>query len=280
MISIIVPVYNEEKGLKAFMDGLTHAMTQSGLTYEIIAVNDGSTDKTADILKGYDDINVLEHQDNRGYGAALMTGFRAAEYDTIAITDADGTYPNGVFPTLVGHLKDCDMVVGARSNSNIPFTRRPAKWFLAKLANYLTGEKIPDLNSGLRVMRKEVLVKFMNILPTGFSFTTTITLAMLTNNYRVKFIPIDYHKRVGRSKVRPIRDTLNFVQVIVRTVMYFAPLKVFVPLSLLVLAGLIFSSIYDLVRGNITDKTVLLFIAFLMILAIGGLADLIDKRLQ
>jgi len=130
------------------------------------------------------------------------------------------------------------MVVGARINSKsqIPLSRRPTKWVLNQLANYLTKTKIPDLNSGLRIIQRNALNRFMHLLPDGFSFTTTITLAFLTNGYKVKYLPINYYKRKGKSKIRPIRDTLNFLQLIIKTVLYFNPLKIFIPLSFIILA--------------------------------------------
>ena len=153
---------------------------------------------------------------------------------SVVITDSDGTYPNDRIPELAAMMTDWDMVVGARTGDEVrvPLVRRPAKWALNMLANVLVETRIPDLNSGLRVFRREVVLRFLPILPNGFSFTTTITLAMLSEGYRVTFVPIDYYARQGRSKIRPVYDTLNFLQLIVRTVLYFNPLRVFLPLSL------------------------------------------------
>jgi len=173
-----------------------------------------------------------------------------------------------------------EMVVGARRGQDvhIPLIRRPAKAFLRLLASFLAGTKIPDLNSGLRAFRRELVMSYRPILPQGFSFTTTITLASLTNNHRVDYIDINYAHRSGNSKIRPIRDTLGFLSLIVRTVMYFNPLKVFYPVTAVI--GLLFavSMIYDLTEKNLGDKTVLLFVAFVQVLSVGLLADLIEKR--
>ncbi|MFH1562317.1 MAG: glycosyltransferase family 2 protein, partial [Nitrospirota bacterium] len=217
-ISIVIPAYNEEKGVGALIDELKEKMKCH--EYEIIVVDDGSCDNTVNIAREKD-VVLIQHPKNRGYGASLKTGIRKAKYDTIAITDADGTYPVSEMPKLIKYIGEYDMVVGARNKQKIPLTRRPAKFFLNRLANYLTEVEIPDLNSGLRVFKKDIAVKFFNLLPNGFSFTTTITLAMLTNDYLVKFIPIDYLERQGKSKIRPIRDTYNFLTLIIRTVMYF-----------------------------------------------------------
>lgn len=280
--SIIIPAYNEREGILQVIESLQSLKKRYGNRWEIIIVDDGSTDGTSEMIRNTQDIVLIRHPYNRGYGAAIKTGIRHAKYNTLIISDADGTYPVHDIPRLLTQLSKSEMVVGARgiSNSNIPLARRPAKWVLNKLANYLTGIKIPDLNSGLRAMKKDVVMKFIHLLPDGFSFTTTITLAMLTNDYAVEFVPIEYKMRSGRSKIRPIRDTLNFLQLIIRTVLYFDPLKIFLPIS----AFFFISSIAVLVLSYLfTPKvmditTVILFISGVQILAIGMIADLIDKR--
>ena len=280
-VSIVVPAYNEEQAIGSVLTQMKRVMDASGLGYEIIVVDDGSSDGTARVATGHDGVTVLRHPSNRGYGAALKTGIRHAWFDLICITDADGTYPNERIPDLVQQMEGCDMVVGARTGPNVavPMIRRPAKWLLNRLADYLAQSDIPDLNSGLRVFRKDVALEFWRVLPRGFSFTTTITLALLTNDYIIKFVPIDYHPRTGRSKIRPVQDTLNFTSLIVRTVLYFAPLRVFIPLSLgLLLLGII-SLIYRTVAGGgLAVTTMVIFLAALQMAAVGLLADMIDKR--
>lgn len=242
--SIIVPVFNEEEAIEKTIDSLKQYL---GEDKELIVVNDGSTDNTGKLLEKISDIKIISHSINRGYGAALKSGIQKSQGDHILIIDADGTYPTESIPELISQKDDFDMVVGARTNtqSKIPVSRKPAKWFLGKLANYLASTKIPDLNSGFRIIKKDVLMKFINLLPAGFSFTTTITLALLTNGYQIKYLPINYYKREGKSKIKPVRDTLNFLQLIIRTVLYFNPLKVFIPFSLVILAIAIIIAIYS-----------------------------------
>lgn len=281
-VSIIIPAYNEKEGITHVIESLRSLKEKHGQRWEIIVVDDGSTDGTSEMVKVFGDVVLIQHHLNRGYGAAIKTGVRHAKYNTLVISDADGTYPVNDIPKLIAQLTKSDMVVGARhiNSSNIPLSRRPAKWMLNKLANYLTGIKIPDLNSGLRVMKKDIILKFLHLLPDGFSFTTTITLAMLTNNYLVEFIPIEYKIRSGKSKIRPIRDTMNFIQLIIRTVLYFDPLKIFLPISAFFfvssVAVLVLSYLFTPKIMDIT--TVILFISGVQILAIGMIADLIDKR--
>lgn len=280
-VSIVIPAYNEEDGIVPVLQKLLDVTRAQEAPYEIIVVNDGSTDRTRERLAGISDIRVIDHQANRGYGSALKTGIRNAQYDIIVITDADGTYPNECIPELVGYLTDYDMVVGARvgESVHIPLLRRLPKWVLGKLASYLAQTRIDDINSGLRVMKRPIVRQFMGILPAGFSFTMTITLAMHTNSYNVLYIPITYQVRTGKSKIRPIRDTLRFVNIIVRTVLYFNPMRVFGPIGALFLLLSAGVGVGSIVFGRLLDVTVLiLFVTAIQILLTGMVAEIIDKR--
>jgi glycosyltransferase involved in cell wall biosynthesis len=280
-LSAIIPVYNEEKSIIRVINNLKNILTDMTVKSEIIVVDDGSTDKSQEILQKIHGIKYFRHPKNIGYGGALKTGIKNAKGDIIVITDGDDTYPNEIIPELIKKMDKYDMVVGARAinDPNIPLIRKPVKWFLGKLANYLAETNIPDLNSGLRSFRKENAMNFYKILPSGFSFTTTITLAMHSNGLKVKYIPIEYRKRAGKSKISPINDTINFIQLIFRTIMYFNPLKVFLPIAGIVFVAFMISTAIDIFfLKNFTDKTVILFLAFIQILVVGLLADLIDKR--
>ena len=279
--SIVIPVYNEEKAIASTLAHLKEHLKLSGCEYEIIVVNDGSTDGTSDILHSDHDIKILEHSRNQGYGAALKRGIRHAKYPLIVITDGDGTYPNERIPQFVTLLEKTDMVVGARIGPNVSYStlRKIPKWFLVRFAEWITNSSIPDLNSGLRVFHKSVAERFLNILPDTFSFTTTITVAMLTNGYVVSYEPIDYYPRKGKSKIKPIRDTLRFVQLILRTGLYFAPLKVFLPIAGVFFAGFVLTLFQDIfVREDLTERTLILLIAATQMGMFALLADMIDKR--
>lgn len=278
-LSIIVPAYNEENGIRPTMEQLQRVIGE--IDAELLIVDDGSTDGTSAVLEGMAGLRVLRHDVNRGYGAALKTGIRNAAADWICITDADGTYPNERIGELMTYMDRYDMVVGARTGANvaIPLIRRPAKKVLNILANVLTGEKIPDLNSGLRIFKKSVALRYMHLFPSGFSFTTTITLAMLNADYLVRFIPIDYHHREGSSKIKPIRDTYNFFMLILRITMYFNPLKIFLPLSALLFLATAIAGAGDIGRDSgLSDKTVILSLACGAVFLAGLLADSVAKR--
>ena len=280
-LTLIVPAYNEEGGIVEVLRRLEEVLEASASRYEIIVVDDASTDRTAERVTG-EHIRLLRHKQNRGYGAALKSGLRSARFGWVGIIDADGTYPADALPSLIAESGRCDMVVGARigGDVHIPLIRRPAKWLLRLLASYLAGFAIPDLNSGLRIFRKDIAREFERLYPEGFSFTTTITLAFLSNNYVVEYVPIDYYERVGRSKIRPLRDTLGFISLILRTSMYYAPLKIYGPLSFAFIASGVVRGTYNVIAiQNLTTVDLLLLTTGIILLAIGLLADLIDKRL-
>jgi glycosyltransferase involved in cell wall biosynthesis len=272
--TVVIPAYNERAGIAATIEEVHRELTAANQRFEILVVDDGSTDGTAEAVAGLP-CRVLRSKDNCGYGAALKKGIREARSDLILITDADGTYPATHFASLVGRAAEADMVVGARTggNVNIPNARRPAKWLITKLASYLCGKKIPDLNSGLRVFRRKHFAQFLRIIPNGFSFTTSISLSFLCNGLSVDYVPIDYRRRVGKSKIRP-HHLYDFIIVILRVIVFFNPLKVFVPLAgSLFVVGLV-KLIYDLVVvWNLSETAVLCLLGSVIIGSVGLLAD-------
>jgi glycosyltransferase involved in cell wall biosynthesis len=284
-VSIVIPVYNEEVAILETIERIRKTMHDSGFeNYELIVVNDGSTDKTGERLEDVD-AYVINHELNRGYGASLKSGIRAARGDIIVIVDTDGTYPIERIPDLVLNMSDHDMVVGARTSNNVHISllRRFLKFILQRIASYIIARHIPDLNSGFRAFRRDVSMKYFNIIPPGFSFTSTLTMAMLVDGYQVKFVPIEYFPRLGRSKIKPIRDTGSFFTTIIRTCLYFSPLRVFVPLGGFFLGLAILKLIYDIVyqplgRFVISQTVLLLSIVAVQIFILGLIADLIVRR--
>lgn len=278
-VTVIVPAYNEQASILTVVEELKSICSKLPMDWEIIVVDDGSTDATEEALRNVS-AQVIRHPENRGYGASIKTGVMASRYPWILITDGDGTYPNSEIPGLLESIAHYDMIVGARvgKDVNIPLIRRPAKWLLNKLANYMTSTRIPDLNSGFRLFRKSSYLRFLNLYPDGFSFTTTITLALLCNNHPVKFVPINYFKRAGTSKIRPIRDTYNFFLLVIRTIMYFDPLRVFMPVALFLMAYGLLYACYEIYRYmNITTAATIVLFAGFQTAILGLLADLIVK---
>lgn len=286
-ISIVIPCYNEAQGVARSLDEIVDTFKER-YDYEIIIINDGSTDQTLKVLKKYSAdktfIKVINNNCNLGYGASLKKGIKETNSDIIVITDADCTYPASEIPKLVDDLKNNDMAVGSRTGKkvNIPLIRRPAKWILLKYARWLANADIKDLNSGLRAFRKQDVYQYFHILPNGFSFTSTITIAMHINNYSISYIPINYYKRVGSSSIKPIRDTLAFFSLVLRTTMYFNPLKVFSIVSIcLILISVIISITCKYFYGNIPDIiTITIFMTGLNSIGLGLICDLINRKLN
>lgn len=282
--SIVIPCYNEEGAIVETIEQLKGDIDQS-LEHEIVIVNDGSNDSTPRFLSELeaqnDHVRVIEHSVNRGYGAALKTGITHAKSDIIVITDADGTYPNHRIPELVGLAEGYDMLVGARVGDDVDYSKIRAipKVFLRAWASWIANYDIPDINSGLRVFKKESVSRFFSVLPNTFSFTTTISLCMLTNYMAVKYEPIGYKKRIGKSKIKPVRDTLRFCMLILRTGMYFAPVRLLAPFIFILMALAAGSLSYDVfVSKNLSDKSTLLVLFSFNAIMFALLADMIDKR--
>lgn len=272
-VAVVVPAFNEGDHVAQQVRSLREVLDRTDWEYEILVVDDGSSDDTAEAALAAG-ARVLRHGRNQGYGAALKRGIAATSYDWVLITDADGTYPADAVPSLLEAADHSEMVVGSRTGRqvSIPLSRRPAKWFLRKLAGYLAGERLPDLNSGMRLMRRSLIERYRHLLPDGFSFTTTITLAATCNDHPVEFVAIDYHPRLGESKIRAWH-ALDFTVLIVRTIVFFNPLKVFVPTGgFLALLGL-GKFVYDVTRGNLSESAVLAFLGAMIVWAVGLLAD-------
>jgi glycosyltransferase involved in cell wall biosynthesis len=283
-VTVVIPAFNEEEAVGEVVQEVRKTLKRAKVLHEILVVDDGSRDQTAVRAKKAG-AKVVSMGENRGYGASIKAGMRESQYDLIAITDADGTYPAGELPELLRMVETADMAVGARvkPGAAIPSLRRFPKWLLGKWANYLADRKIPDLNSGLRVFKKRIAARYEGLCPNGFSFTTTITLALECHGYIVKYRPISYAPRIGESKIRPFRDTVNFFSLVLRVVMYFKPLKIFIPLSgIIFMSGLALGLTTWLNHQPFTGTTLFLLVTSLQIalwIAITGLlADLLVKR--
>lgn len=276
-LSIVIPAYNEEGAVKETIEEVREAMDPLGVPYEIIVIDDGSEDRTLEIARETG-VKVDTNQVNTGYGASLKRGVKHAQYEYVAIIDADGTYPPRYLPEMLAMCRDQDMVVGDRGAAmkNVPWIRKPAKWVLNTFASFLAERKLNDLNSGLRVFRKSELVPFIPLLPQKFSFTTTITLCMSCNGKRMIYTPIEYGKRVGKSKIRPV-DFINFLILVLRMTVLFNPLRVFIPLGLALMTLGAVKFVYDIWMDNLSETTIFAFLSALIIWSLGLIADMISR---
>lgn len=246
-ITIIIPAYNEEKAIGKTLEKLLPFAEKNG--WKILVINDGSTDSTRKEIEKISSVKIVNHKVNRGYGASLKTGLNNSETELVAFYDADGQHTPEELEKLLESWNDQDMIVGERvKGSHFSISRAPGKWVLSKVANFLAGRKIPDLNSGLRVVKRESIKSYIKLFPDGFSFSTTSTIAFLGDKKQVDYIPIQTSKRVGKSSVNQIKDGFNTVLLIIRLIVLFNPLKVFIPASFFLI---LISVIYEILWGYI-----------------------------
>ena len=278
-VSIVLPVFNELGHLEEEIDRIRKTMDESDYSYEIVVVDDGSTDGSGQRLKDIEGIRLLRFGTNRGSGSARKYGTQSAHGSIIVWTDVDMTYPNDSIPDLLDQLEGYDQVVGARTSEEgtVRLLRGPAKWLIRKLASYLSGVRIPDLNSGFRAFRRDVALQFLHLLPRGFSCVTTITMAFLSNGYSIKYIPIDYAPRAGESKFHWWKDTKRYLLQVLRLTLMWEPMRIFgPPAALLTIVG-VAKLVYDLVDKDFrvaTNTIVILGVAFALAL-IGMVADML-----
>ncbi len=287
-VTIVLPCYNEEGHVIAEVERISAAMDASGYSYELVCVDDASTDGTLarlyEAAPRFPNMEIVHFHRNGGSGVVRRIGTERARGEIVVWTDADMSYPNERIPELVQILEkdpSIDQVVGARTSEQGTYKalRVPAKWFIRKLAEQLTGSRIPDLNSGMRAFRREVSLPYLRLLPAGFSCVTTITVAFLSNQHELYFLPIDYAKRAGKSKFKFIKDAYRYILQVLRMVMYFNPLKVLMPLALFLLGVGVAKGIYDVSAHpfKVAVDTVLVFVTGLLIFSLALLADLIVK---
>lgn len=265
-----MPTFNEEKIIATVLESLLKLKKDD---WEVIVVDDGSTDRTSDIINSFSGIKVIRHPKNKGYGAALKTGVKNATGEYIITLDSDGQHNPEYITELLEHIKKYDMVATYRTpkiHSNL--WRMPGKWLIGRLANYLSRNKIPDLNSGFRVFKKDIVSKYLHLCPNGFSFSTTITLTLLCEGYDIKFVPIKAQKRIGKSTVS-IKAGFETILLILRLVTLFNPLRIFIPISAFIGSLGLFLLFQDMINKNLNDSTVLLILASILVFLFGLMAD-------
>ncbi|HVL03183.1 MAG TPA: glycosyltransferase family 2 protein [Acidimicrobiales bacterium] len=280
-VSVVLPVYNERGHLVEEITRIRAGLDASPYRYEIIVVDDGSSDGSGEELVELEGIRLIRFAQNRGTGSARRAGTRAAQGRVVVWTDADMTYPNVEIAMLVKELEGADQVVGARTSEQgtAKAARVPAKWLLRRLASYLTQTKIPDLNSGFRAFRRAVALQYLHLLPPGFSCVTTLTMTFLANGYSVRYVPIEYRTRAGTSKFHWWVDSKRYLVQILRLVLSYNPLRVFLPLAAVLFTVGFLKLGYDAVDKDLrlATNTLLIFFAAFQLIVIGLLADLVVR---
>jgi glycosyltransferase involved in cell wall biosynthesis len=287
-VTIVLPCYNEQDHVLEELDRIDLAMQQSGYTYELLVIDDKSTDHTLEVLREaaprFPAMRLMPFRRNGGSGTARRIGTTEARGKIVVWTDADMTYPNERIPEFVRYLDDntdIDQVVGARTTEEgtHKWARVPAKWVIRRIASSLASTPIPDLNSGLRAFRREVSLPYLRLLPPGFSCVTTITMAFLSNQHAVEYLPIDYAKRAGVSKFHPFRDAYRYILQVLRMVMYFNPLKVLMPFALWVMGLGVVKLVVDIIHydWHVTTSTLLIITVGFQIAVLALIGDLIVR---
>lgn len=280
-LSVVVPAYNEAAAIRPVLERLLPEA--AARDWEVLVVDDGSSDGTGALLDELapahaPTLRAIHHLRNRGYGAALKTGIRAARAPKVAMMDSDGQHTLDMLLSLLPLSETHEMVIGRRTNiAQGTLWRAPGKWVLRMMAVYLLGERIPDLNSGLRVLHTNVIRRYLHLFPNGFSFSTTSTMILLSRGYGVAYAPIDVQARRGKSTVS-WRTGFNTLMLILRLAMLLNPLRIFLPLSaLLFLSGSIWALPYLLARRGLTVTALLFILMAVIVFLIGLLADQIAE---
>jgi glycosyltransferase involved in cell wall biosynthesis len=281
LYTIIIPAFNEEDAIAETLKELLHT-EEVDRECKILVVDDGSSDRTFEIVKSFSTVDIIRHPYNKGYGASLKTGIRAATTEYVILFDADGQHTSESLLNIKKNRGNYDMLVGLRGkDSHQDWIRKPGKWLLSRVANFLTGRKIPDLNSGLRIINRELILKMLHLFPDGFSFSTTSTIAFMNMGYNVGYYPIIVKKRIGKSTVRQLKHGSSTLLLILRLIVLFNPLKVFIPSSIfLFIIGLIYEIIFGLLldpRVKLIPGALLLILSGVLVFFFGLIVDQISE---
>jgi glycosyltransferase involved in cell wall biosynthesis len=278
-MTIVVPSHNEAGGLLRVLPALIESGRKYG--WKILVVNDGSSDGTEGVLRLFSgQIRVLQNSENLGYGASIKKGIQACDTEWVATFDGDGQHRVEDLERLAERAGECDAVVGIRtSQSHCSFFRRPGKWVLGKVANLLVGKKIPDVNCGLRIFRRQAVMQILRLTSDSFSFTTSSLIALMKLGFEVVHEPVTTTQRVGCSTVRQLRDGFNAVLFILRLIMLFDPLRIMLPVSAFFLIGGVVYQLTSFVffGFDLNKLTLLLWIFSLIIFLVALVADQVSS---
>jgi glycosyltransferase involved in cell wall biosynthesis len=273
-ISVVIPAFNEAHAIGDTVDELRAALESLSLGHEILVVDDGSSDGTADVAAARG-CTVIRHRSNRGYGASLKTGIKAAAKDVVLFYDGDGQFDPADLKRLTDGLASSDMAAGVRgSGSHRPIERRPGKWVLRVVSDYLSRTKIPDLNCGYRAVRRSAILPYLHLLPDGFSASTTTTILFLKKGMDIEWVPVTVRKTKTKSSVKIFKDGFDTVLLILRLITLFDPLRIYLPASAIcVVAALLWGTRFVLAGLGVSLASLFLLITAVLLFFFGLLAD-------
>ncbi len=274
-LTVLIPAFNEERAIEPVVRSVLALCAD--FVDEVIVIDDGSSDNTAQISEAAG-ARIVRHRRNKGYGAALKTGIRASQTEFVLTMDSDGQHRPEDIPSLWEKAKEHDMVVGRRTRLlHSALWRMPGKWLIWLMASYLTAQKIPDLNSGFRIIRRDVALKYLHLCPSGFSFSTTITMALLCRGYEVTYVPIQVQKRIGKSTVS-VRTGFDTIILILRIATLFNPLRIFIPASVIIgAAGIAWGTQFLIARLGFSIGSMLAIVTGILLFGLGLLCDQISQ---
>jgi len=275
--SIVIPAYNEEENIERVIHEMREALENAG-EFEILVVDDGSRDSTAAIAEK-NGVHVVRHPLNMGYGAALKSGIRAAKHNHVIFFDADDSfYPEDII-RLLEYAQEFDMVIGARTDKEgEPLSRAFLRWLFTRFSSFLVGRKFHDVNSGFRLVKRDIVTGLLSILPEKFSITTTMSILLYKEGRSIIEVPVSVKKQSRGNKLKVIRDGLSFPYMALRLSMYYDPFKVFSTPAVYLLTLGFLKLVYDFVMTrNMTDSSILILLSGIQLLVLALLGDVIVK---
>lgn len=279
-VSLVIPAFNEQASIANVVKKASDVLSECAGPFEIIVVNDGSTDRTGECAAEAG-ARVVTHPYNRGYGNSLKSGISAAHHENVVICDADLSYPLDELPLLLQDADRYDMIVGARQGALFhgSIFKRVGRWLQLGLVRFTVGTAVPDANSGFRLLKRSLAMRYFDFACSGFSFTTSITIALLCEQYCVKFVKINYLKRAGKSHVRYLRDTARSLQIIVQCMLRYNPIKAFLAAGLFAVAPMLLFMALAFVWPFMLLGSAMFACAFLLTISMGMLAYAVGRQM-
>ncbi len=278
-VSVVIPAYNERENIASVLEEiLSRLRLIEEVEWEVIVIDDGSQDGMAEVIAEFEEVKLLRHPYNCGYGASLKSGILAAKGEVVVAMDADGQHNPDDLTRLLDNMGEYAMSCGSRvASSGVPRLRRPGKWILSRMMNYLARRRIPDINCGYRALRRDIISRYLHLCSDRYSFSMSSTLALLSEGHFIRFIDIKCRSRQGAESQVKFSSGFDAFLTLLRSTIVFHPFRVFMPISSAFAVVGTGSLVYDLCTFNISDTTVLLLVSTLFIFLFGLVSDQIAR---